>query len=165
MKIFDKVETVKTDDIFPYHNNPKTHPPEQIDKLCSSIKNYGFTVPLVIDNDNEIITGHGRYKAAQKLGMKELPVIKRDDLTDAEAKALRIADNKVAESEWDMEMLEVEFEAIEDEFTGFDEIEIEGITEEIDIDSFFEEAEENDKNKDNKNKSVKCPNCGEVIEI
>jgi len=142
MKIFDKVETVKTNDIFPYHNNPKTHPTEQIDKLCSSIKNYGFTVPLVIDADNEIIAGHGRYKAAQKLGLKELPVIRRDDLTDAEAKALRIADNKVAESEWDMEMLEVEFEAIEDEFTGFELDELDFQTEEVEEDDFAEEVDE-----------------------
>ena len=142
MKIFDKIEKVNIDDIFPYHNNPKTHPAEQIDKLCSSIKNYGFTVPIVIDGENEIIAGHGRYKAAQKLGLEELPVIRRDDLTDAEAKALRIADNKVAESEWDMEMLEVEFEAIEDEFTGFELEELDFQTEEVEEDDFAEEVDE-----------------------
>lgn len=160
MKIFDKVEKVNIDDIFPYHNNPKTHPPEQIDKLCSSIKNYGFTVPIVIDGENEIIAGHGRYKAAQKLGLKELPVIRRDDLTDAEAKALRIADNKVAESEWDMEMLEVEFEAIEDEFTGFSEIELNEIK-----DKNINELEEDDFEIENEILDKKITKKGDLIEL
>lgn len=136
MDIKDKVQTMSIDGIYPYINNPKTHPPDQIDKLCSSIKNYGFTVPIVIDGDNEIIAGHGRYKAAQKLGMKELPVIKRDDLTDAQVKGLRIADNKVAESEWDYEALAVEFDELdfEDfdlELTGFEEDEIDDIWEDL----------------------------------
>ena len=140
--IKDNIELVDIDKLYPYHNNPKEHPAEQIDKICSSIKHYGFTVPLIIDADNEIIAGHGRYKAAQKLGMDELPCIRRKDLTEEQAKAFRLADNKVAESEWDMEMLEVEFEAIEDEFTGFELDELDFQTEEVEEDDFTEEVDE-----------------------
>ena len=129
MKIHDTVEKINIDKLYPYHNNPKEHPPDQIDNIASSIKNYGFTVPIIIDGENEIISGHGRYKAAKKLGMKELPAIKRKDLTEEQIKAFRIADNKVAESEWDMEQLMVEMEAIEGKFTGFDDEEFNEVVE------------------------------------
>ena len=105
-------------DLIPYINNPKQHPADQIDKIASSIKNYGFTVPMVVDGQNEIIMGHGRLEAAKKLGMEEVPCIVRDDLTEGQVKALRIADNKVSESEWDIELLLTEIEGLE-EFTGF----------------------------------------------
>ena len=107
------------DELIPYINNPKQHPADQVDKIASSIKNYGFTVPMVIDGQNEIIMGHGRLQAAKKLGMEEVPCIVRDDLTESQVKALRIADNKVSESEWDIELLEIELETIEG-FTGFE---------------------------------------------
>ena len=130
MELFDKVEKVDISKVIPYHNNPKEHPPQQVDKIASSIKHYGFTQPIVIDEDNEIIIGHGRYEASKKLGLAQIPAIRRDDLTEAEAKALRIADNKVAESEWNFEALEVEFETIDIEEleTGFtpEELEAEG---------------------------------------
>ena len=112
------VKNVTVDTLIPYVNNPKEHPPAQIDKIASSIKNYGFTVPIVIDGQNEIIMGHGRVTAAKKLGMSEVPCIIRDDLTESQVKALRIADNKVSESEWDIELLLAEVDGLE-EFTGF----------------------------------------------
>jgi ParB-like chromosome segregation protein Spo0J len=67
MKLIDKVKIIDIDKIYPYINNPKEHPEEQINKIASSIKNFGFTVPIIIDEDFEIIAGHGRYKAAKKL--------------------------------------------------------------------------------------------------
>jgi len=106
------------DDLIPYINNPKKHPDTQVDKIASSIKNYGFTVPVVVDGQNEIIMGHGRLQAARKLGLAEVPCIVRDDLSEAQVKALRIADNKVSESEWDIEILLAEIDGLED-FTGF----------------------------------------------
>ena len=130
------VKNVTVDTLIPYVNNPKEHPPAQIDKIASSIKNYGFTVPIVIDGQNEIIMGHGRVTAAKKLGMSEVPCIIRDDLTESQVKALRIADNKVSESEWDIELLLVEIEDIE-EFTGFDVDKIEDLLlkRQVDFDS------------------------------
>lgn len=83
-----------------YEKNSKEHPKTQIDLIKTSIKEYGFNVPLVIDKDNNIIAGHGRYKAAQELNFKELPCIIKTDLTLNQIKAYRIADNKVAESDW-----------------------------------------------------------------
>jgi len=155
MKLFVKVQKVKVNDLIPYHNNPKNHPPEQVNKIASSIKNYGFTQPIVIDDENEVIIGHGRLEAAKKLDMKEIPAIKRDDLNETQIKALRITDNKVAKSEWDMEMLEVEFEAIGDEFTGFTIEEIEEIkSNSKEIDLF--DTDEND----NTEVEHRCPKCG-----
>lgn len=131
MNLKDKIKQVDVSNLIPYTQNPKKHPDSQIDKIASSIKKFGFTVPILIKGDNEIIAGHGRVEAAKKLGIDEVPAIVRDDLTDAEAKAFRIADNRIAESDWDEDLLEMEFEELEEEFdltlTGFDEEEIESV--------------------------------------
>jgi len=142
MELYDKVERAKVDELIPYYNNPKEHPEEQVEKIASSIEQYGFTQPVVIADDNEIIIGHGRVEAAKKLGLEEVPAIVRDDLSLEEMKALRLADNKIAESGWNMEQLEVELETIDFEEleTGFDEGEIGEILEEIDfIDNSLQE--------------------------
>jgi len=133
-KIIDKVDLISTKKLIPYRNNPKEHPIEQIEKIASSIEQYGFTQPIVISEDNEIIIGHGRVGAAEKLGLEKIPAIRRDDLTENEIRALRIADNKVAESAWDIEALALELEEIDFEELeiGFELEEIEGIEAEID---------------------------------
>src|SRR5690606_38763460 len=88
------------------------------------IKNFGFKVPIIIDKDNEIVAGHNRMLAAKKLRMEEVPCIVADDLTEAQVKAFRIADNKTAEfADWDIELLNIELESIGEMFTGFDEVE------------------------------------------
>src|SRR6056297_729515 len=104
------------DAIIPYTNNPKEHPDEQVQKIASSIKNYGWDQPIVVDGENEIIKGHGRLQAAQLLGLEEVPVITRTDLSDAEKRASRIADNKTAESDWDDELLTTELDMVQDDF-------------------------------------------------
>ncbi len=134
MKLLDVVKLMDIDKLIPYINNPKKHPEDQVNKIASSIRNYGFTVPVVIDEYNEIIAGHGRYEAARKLGLKKVPCIVREDLNDAQIKALRIADNKVAESDWDYEMLSLELEDLQLKgfdltLTGFEDDELEGILE------------------------------------
>lgn len=102
------------DEIIPYINNPRIND-NAVDKVAASIKEFGFKVPCVISSDNVIVTGHTRIKAAKKLGMETVPCIIADDLTDAQIKAFRLADNKVAEfSEWDFEKLEIEFEGLAD---------------------------------------------------
>ena len=106
----------KTSELIPYINNPRKND-NAVDKVASSIKNFGFKVPIVIDKKGEIITGHTRLKAAKKLGIEEVPTIVADDLTEQQIKAFRIADNRVAEeSEWDFELLEIEMEGL-DEFS------------------------------------------------
>lgn len=90
----------------PYAKNARRHPPEQITKLVALITKHGFDVPIVVDGNGTIIKGHGRFAAAKKAGLKEVPVVIRDDLTEAQIREARIADNRVAEfSEWDEALL------------------------------------------------------------
>ena len=113
--------------LIPYINNPRLND-GAVDKVASSIKNFGFKNPIIIDKDNEIIAGHTRVKAARKLGLDEVPTIKVEDLTDNQIKAFRIADNKTSEfAEWDMELLGIELEGLDDIFTGFDDAEFDDI--------------------------------------
>lgn len=110
-------------DLIPYVNNARKND-HAIDAVASSIKNYGFKQPIVIDSQGEVIAGHTRLKASKKLGLIEVPCIIADDLTPSQIKAYRIADNRVGElAEWDMELLKLELEDIED-FTGFEHEEL-----------------------------------------
>lgn len=103
-------------DLIPYINNPRKND-SAVDAVASSIKNFGFKVPIVIDSQNEIITGHTRLKAALKLGLKEVPCIVGTDLTDTQIKAFRIADNKVSElASWDLDTLALELEDLKLDF-------------------------------------------------
>lgn len=135
----------KVEELIPYVNNPRNNK-EAIDKVASSIKNFGFKVPLVIDSQNEVITGHTRLLASKKLGIEEVPVIIADDLSEAQVKAFRIADNKVSEyAEWDEDLLKLELEQLED--MGFDDYDF-GFNFEIEydeeIDSFIEDLMDNE---------------------
>ena len=103
-----KIKNTLIDDLRPYAHNPKTHPEAQIDKIARSIEEFGFLVPILIDGDNSIIAGHGRLLAARKLGLAEISTICVDHLTEAQIRAYRIADNRLTESAWDLEMLESE---------------------------------------------------------
>lgn len=100
--------TKKVSELIPYINNPRNND-DAVDAVASSIKNFGFKVPIVIDSNNEIINGHTRLKAAKKLGLETVPVIVADDLTPEQIKAFRLADNKVGEiATWDEEALAIE---------------------------------------------------------
>ena len=93
------------DELTPYENNPR-HNDEAVEAVASSIKHFGWKVPLVIDRDGVIITGHTRYKAALKLGIDRIPCVIADDLTEEQASAFRLADNKTGEfSRWIPELL------------------------------------------------------------
>jgi len=103
-----KIEQISIDEIKPYEKNPRNND-NAVDKVATSIKQFGFKVPIIIDKNNVIVAGHTRYKAAQKLNLNLLPCIVTDDLTDEQIKAFRLADNKVAEfSEWDFDLLKQE---------------------------------------------------------
>lgn len=108
------METIikKISELIPYINNPRNND-EAVNAVASSIKNFGFKVPIVVDSNNEIINGHTRLKAAQKLGLETVPVIVADDLTPEQVKAFRLADNKVGEiATWNDEMLAIELEEL-----------------------------------------------------
>lgn len=150
------VEVWPVSDLIPYSNNPKEHPDEQVQKIASSIKNYGWDQPIVVDGEGEIIKGHGRRQAAQVLGLDEVPVIVRDDLTDAEARAARIADNRTAESSWELDPLGAEIEQLAEtpeldiDTLGFDDHELdmflESNDEDMDLpDDDVEKTEKNDE--------------------
>ncbi len=117
------------DSLIPYVNNTKQHPGNQVDKIAGSIAEFGFDQPIVVDGDGVIIKGHGRLMAARKLQLQEVPVLVRTDLTPAQVKAARIADNRVAESAWDEELLKIELlDLKQNDFdlrlTGFDDEEL-----------------------------------------
>lgn len=106
----------KLDEIRPYEKNPRKND-EAVDLVMKSIDEFGFKVPLVIDEDGIIVTGHTRYKAAQKLNLEKVPCIIADDLTDKQIKAFRLADNKVSEvSKWDEKLLKEELDDLSDWF-------------------------------------------------
>lgn len=113
-----KVQNIKIEVIKPYERNTKKHPETQIKNIAESIKQFGFIQPLVLDNNNQIIIGHGRYFASQLLGMKEVPCVFVENLTDEQVRKLRILDNKLNESEWDDDLLRLELEDLD--FGDFD---------------------------------------------
>lgn len=112
----------KLDTIFPYPDNAKKHPAKQIRQIANSIKEFGFNQPIVIDSRGFIIVGHGRYEAAKLLGLTEAPVLEVN-LNEEQTSAYRLADNKLNESEWDMNLVIEELRGLSEpmlELTGFD---------------------------------------------
>ena len=110
------------DEVIPYDKNPR-HNDEAVEAVATSIREYGFKVPIIIDKDNVIVAGHTRVKAAKRLGLTEVPCIIADDLTEEQVRAFRIADNKTTEiAEWDYDLLRVELAALDDLYTRFDSL-------------------------------------------
>lgn len=158
----------KVENLIPYVNNPRNND-EAVDAVASSIKNFGFRSPIVIDGQGEIINGHTRLKAAKKLGLKEVPVLVADDLTPEQVKAFRLADNRVGEiATWNDDLLSIELEELDNlgfdmsDF-GFDEIE-----NDIGLDEIFFDDEEQ-KIKDSTEflhwESSKTPITDDSIEL
>ena len=113
-----KVEYLSPGELHPYPANAKIHSPEQVKRIANSIKAFGWQQPIVIDKDNVVIIGHGRLFAAQELHLDSVPVVRADDLTEDQVKALRLADNKLNESPYDFSKLEEELAALD--IAGFD---------------------------------------------
>jgi len=138
-----QVEQLKVGDLIPYVNNSRTHSDEQVMQVASSIKEFGFTNPILIDDDGGIIAGHGRLMAAKKLDIDEVPCIRLGYLSEAQRKAYVIADNKLAlNSGWDNDLLKIELMQLDSidfdlNLTGFDLSELANIfdpvTEEIEL--------------------------------
>lgn len=143
-------------ELVPYENNTKKHDDTQIKNVAESIKQFGFVQPIVIDKDDVIVIGHCRWEASKVLGLKEVPCVLVDALTEEQVKALRLIDNKTNESPWDFDLLQEELDSLEIDLSdfGFEKVE------EIDLDSFFEDVEPTEKEP----KRIQCPHCGEWFE-
>lgn len=143
-------------ELIPYENNPRIND-NAVEAVAKSIKNFGFKVPIVIDKDKVIVAGHTRLKAAERLGLKTVPVIKADDLSNEQIRAFRLVDNKASElSKWD-------FEKLRDEISGIKGVDLYGYgfenEKDFNIEDFFDVAGE----EEIKPKMVECPHCGQMI--
>lgn len=150
MKTTTEMQLISTEKLIPYVNNARTHSTEQINKLRSSLREFGFINPVIIDRGFNVIAGHGRIEAAKAEGISEVPCVFADHLTEAQKKAYILADNRMAmDAGWDEELLRVEIEALQAEsfdvgLTGFDESEIADLFEtdsEVKDDGFDVDAE------------------------
>jgi DNA modification methylase len=132
-KMADHIELKKVDELIPYSKNARLHSEAQVAQIAASIIEFGFTNPVLIDGEKGIIAGHGRLMAAKKLGLKEVPVVVLDHLSETQKKAYSIADNKLAENAgWDEEILASELADLKDEnfnldLIGFEDQELEKI--------------------------------------
>lgn len=141
------VEYKATGELIPYVNNSRTHSQEQVQQVAASIKEFGFTNPILIDEDSGIIAGHGRLQAAQMMGMDEVPTITLEGLTEAQRKAYVIADNQLAlNAGWDLDALKVEIDRLTEldfdiDLLGFDDDMLAGLMEEEPAEGLTDEDE------------------------
>lgn len=153
---------MRLSEIKPYKKNAKKHDETQIKNVMQSIKEFGVVQPIVVDRTNTIIIGHCRYEAMKRLGYDELQEdwVKVVDLSEEEVEKLRLLDNKLNESEWDLELLKdlvpsIDFSDFEIDFNLPEEVE------DINLDDFFEDAPPKEKEP----KKIQCPHCGEWFEV
>lgn len=168
------IEYKRVDDLIPYVNNSRTHSDEQVTQVAASIKEFGFTNPILIDENNGIIAGHGRLMAAKKLKLEQVPTITLVGLSDAQRKAYVIADNKLAlNAEWDFDLLKIEIESLQEgdfklDLLGFD---VDGLNGILGFDDIAEEDEEEseqdyeDKYKEQYGVIIMCKSAEEQEKI
>ncbi|MBP1034849.1 ParB N-terminal domain-containing protein [Serratia fonticola] len=152
------------DSMMVYAKNARTHSPEQVEKIIGSIKKYGWTNPILLDESGQVIAGHGRLLAAEKIGFDPVPTITLLGLTDAEKKAYRLADNKLPlDAGWDNDLLTMELgdllaEGFDLTLTGFSAEEIDNM---LNVD--FSPGDEGDQGKLDQLEEKLCPHCGGVL--
>ncbi len=176
-------------DLKEFENNARTHPPEQIEAIAQSMKEFGFTIPILAAEDGTIIAGHGRLEAARVIGMAEVPVIVAEGWTDEQRRAYTLADNRLAEtSDWDVDKLALELDFLNtDGFDlgaiGFDEATLDALTSgsfaptlvpgmavgEVTGEDVAKAAEELDASGERLAKQnlieVTCPHCGKEYDL
>lgn len=140
-------QKIKINKLIPYVNNAKRHSEKQIDILASSIREFGFLNPVLIDKDFNVIAGHGRIMAAEKLGIDEVPCLFIEGLSDAERKAYILADNRIAEfGSWDKEMVGSELEMLGEMDLGFDIDDFDFTLPDLDDDGYYGDERERTNN-------------------
>jgi ParB-like chromosome segregation protein Spo0J len=156
-----KIENIKTESLVPYARNAKLHDESQVSKIASSIREFGFNNPVLVDGEKPpgIIAGHGRVLAAKKLGLAEVPCIRLSHLTEAQRRAYILADNRLAElgGGWDSEMLKLELADL-----GELDVDLEGIGfgDDFQIEEpNFEPGTEDDQGKLDEKSPIECPHC------
>ena len=157
-----KIDYVKVEELEKYENNTRLHSEYDVGEIAKSIEKYGFNDPIGVWKDNVIIEGHGRLEAAKSLGIDKVPVIHLEHLTDKERKEYAIMHNKTAElSKWDFDALSEEMADID--LSDFDvDFGVGNINlDEVNIDDFLADAPQKEKEP----KTMKCPHCGEIIEL
>lgn len=152
-----------------YERNPREHPASQIREIAASIERYGWTTPILASPEGEVISGHGRLLAAEKLGIPEVPVIVLKDLSDSDIRSLRIADNRLSDlGQWDFSALAKELENIEDAIPGFSEKERQTLGSKL-VESLEKTAEEDARAETSEDlddgyvDEVVCHHCGHVF--
>lgn len=166
IKKSEQINMVNIDRLIPYARNSRTHSDAQVAQIAASIKEFGFTNPVLVDGEGGIIAGHGRVLAARKLGMADVPCIQVDYLTDAQRRAYVIADNKLAlNAGWDDELLALEFGELGDigfdlELTGFEAGEIDKLLALSVTDDIPPESSAKEIDPDDYEMGHHCPRCG-----
>ena len=162
------VEYLGVADLKPFEENPNDHPADQVDMIARSIEEFGWTIPVLVDAENNVVAGHGRLMAAAQLGITEVPVIRRESWTDDQVEAYRIADNRIPEySRWNFGKLAGQLEGLNKR--GFD-IQVTGFTVK-DLESFqmpkdmLSEQDDQASPDEVKDKTIKCPECGHAFEL
>lgn len=168
----ERIERLPLEKLIPYAKNSRTHSDEQVAQIAASIREFGFTNPVLIDAEDGIIAGHGRVLAARKLGLAEVPCIRLGHLTEAQRRAYVIADNKLAlNAGWDEELLAIELSSLREVgfdlgLTGFDADSIERFLNPLEPtvdhvpDSSSEEIDADEFDMD-----CKCPRCGMEFDL
>ena len=158
-----KIDNLKTTDLIPCARNSRSHSEAQVAQIAGSIREFGFTNPVLIDGENGIIAGHGRVMAACKLGLDKVPCIRLAHLTETQKRAYIIADNKLAlNAGWDEEMLGLELADLREAdfdlgMIGFDADEIERFLNPDEPD--FAPGTEDDQGKLDEKSPIECPHC------
>ena len=158
-----KIESIKLDKLIPYARNSRTHSDQHVAQVAASIREFGFTNPVLIDSEDGIIAGHGRVMAARKLGLAEVPCIRLGHLTETQKRAYIIADNRLAEvgGGWDEEMLGLELAELREadfdlDLIGFDAKEIEAALNPVE--PIQSDVDDGDRIQDVK-EPIECPHC------
>ena len=156
-----QVKMVRINELKPHPKNPRVHPDSAIEKLERSIKEFGWTNPILVSADGYILAGHVRLKAAEKAGIEEVPVIYLP-LEGAAADAYLITDNRLHdETDWDDLLLKELLPKLEGFFTGFSEKEIEKLVTEVQVEPVTDvELEMEEEENEGKKKETECPKCG-----
>lgn len=158
-----KIIFLAVSELIPYARNTRTHSETQVSEIAGSIREFGFTNPVLIDQDNEIIAGHGRVLAARKLSIDQVPCIQLKHLTDTQRRAYSIADNKLAlNASWDSDLLSLEIKDITEagfnaDMLGFDADELAAI---LADDAAAFSPEDFSEYDENINTEHECPKCG-----